>query len=151
VIRPQAQPALADEIATRAHAGVLDKIGEPYIQHPRRVAASFDPITQPVEHCAGLLHDVIEDTDLTADDLLAAGVDPAVVDVVVLMTRREDVADETYYAGIRQHPAALAVKLADIDDNTAPWRVEQLPADKRQRLAEKYRKARAELGADGTN
>ncbi len=140
------QGALAMRIATDAHRGQVDKLGADYIEHPRRVASVFDPTTQPVEHCAAWLHDVVEDSGMSADDLLAAGVDPDVVDVVVLMTRRKDVPDDTYYARIAASPAARAVKLADIGDNTAPWRVEQLAPDLRDRLAKKYGHARELLG-----
>lgn len=70
-----------------------------------------------MEHCAAWLHDVIEDTDATADDLRSSGVLPAIVEVVELLTRRSHVADNVYYERIRIHPAARAVKLADIDAN----------------------------------
>lgn len=136
------QTALAERIATDAHHGQVDKLGADYIGHPRRVASVFDPAMQAVEYCAAMLHDVVEDSGLTADDLLAAGVAPYVVDVVVLLTRRDDVSDDTYYARIAGSPAACAVKLADIGDNTAPWRVEQLPIELRERLAAKYAHAR---------
>ena len=140
------QGALAERIATDAHRGQVDKLGADYIEHPRRVASAFNPATHSVEHCAAWLHDVVEDSGMSADDLLAAGVDPDVVDVVVLMTRRKDVPDDTYYARIAASPAARAVKLADIGDNTAPWRVEQLATDLRDRLAKKYGHARELLG-----
>ena len=55
--------------------------------------------------------------------------------------------DEEYYAAIRANTHARAVKLADIDDNTADWRVAQLDDATRERLAAKYAKARAALGA----
>lgn len=66
------QVARASAIATIAHRGASDKIGEPYIEHPAAVAAHFDPDGEWLEHSAAWLHDVIEDTDITGDDLLAA-------------------------------------------------------------------------------
>ncbi|WP_341953378.1 hypothetical protein [Salinibacterium sp. TMP30] len=141
------QHGIAVGIASIAHRGQTDKLGYDYIDHPARVAESFDWLNQPVEHCAAWLHDVIEDTDITATDLLKAGILPEIVEAVVLLTRREDVADADYYEGIRQHPVALAVKLADIDDNLAEWRFRKLDYDLQVRLSNKYFHARQLLQA----
>jgi (p)ppGpp synthase/HD superfamily hydrolase len=139
---------LAEAIATDAHRGQVDKLGADYISHPRRVAEQFDPELQPDETCVGWLHDVIEDTAVTPDDLLAKGFTPEVVDAVVLLTRRKDVPSEEYYARIRENPVARAVKIADIADNTAPWRTAQLDDETRERLAKKYANALIALGAN---
>ncbi len=139
------QVARAQAIASIAHRGQFDKIGVAYIDHPAAVAAAFDPMTEWREHCAGWLHDVVEDTDITADDLRAAGVDAAVVEVVVLLTRLEGVPKEDYYAAIRVHPAAREVKLADIDHNLDPGRTANLEPEKREKLATKYAAARVAL------
>ncbi|MBH0022661.1 hypothetical protein [Salinibacterium sp. SWN248] len=141
------QHGIAVGIASIAHRGQTDKLGYDYIDHPARVAESFDWLSQPVEHCAAWLHDVIEDTDITASDLLKAGMLPEIVEAVVLLTRREDVADADYYEGIRHHPIALAVKLADIDDNLAEWRFRKLDYDLQVRLSNKYFHARQLLQA----
>ncbi len=143
----RAQAIRAEAIARMAHRKQVDKLREPYIEHPRRIAGTFDPGEQPVEHCAAWLHDVIEDTFLDADDLLAAGIAAEAVEVVRLLGRTEGDADG-YYQRIRQHPAARAVKLADIDDNTLEWRTARLEREERAKLAEKYRKARIALGAE---
>ncbi|MBH0081965.1 hypothetical protein [Salinibacterium sp. SWN167] len=141
------QHGIAVGIASIAHRGQTDKLGYDYIDHPARVAESFDWLNQPVEHCAAWLHDVIEDTDITATDLLKAGMLPEIVEAVVLLTRRADVADADYYERIRQHPVALAVKLADIDDNLAEWRFRKLDYDLQERLSNKYFHARQLLQA----
>ncbi|MBH0052703.1 hypothetical protein I6E74_00790 [Salinibacterium sp. SWN139] len=141
------QHGIAVGIASIAHRGQTDKLGYDYIDHPARVAESFHWLNQPVEHCAAWLHDVIEDTDITATDLLKAGMLPEIVEAVVLLTRREDVADADYYEGIRHHPIALAVKLADIDDNLAEWRFRKLDYDLQVRLSNKYFHARQLLQA----
>ncbi|WP_232333689.1 hypothetical protein [Agromyces laixinhei] len=140
-----AQVALAKGIAFVAHHGQLDQVGAEYIDHPGRVAERFDALTEPVLVAAAWLHDVLEDSDVTAQDLLEAGVQPEVVEIVQLLTRDPDVADDAYYAGIRRHPVARRVKLADIDDNTAPWRVRRLDYAAQVRLTEKYRRAREAL------
>ncbi|WP_235507738.1 hypothetical protein [Agromyces sp. Root1464] len=142
-----AQVALAKGIAFAAHRGQLDQIGAEYIDHPGRVAERFDPVSEPVLVAAAWLHDVLEDTAVTAQNLLEAGVQPEVVEIVQLLTRTPDVSDDAYYARIARHPVARRVKLADLDDNTAPWRVRRLEYDVQVRLAEKYRHAREALSA----
>lgn len=131
-----------------AHRHESDKLDYAYITHPARVAANFDRREQPVEHSAAWLHDVIEDTDISAQDLLDAGIWPEVVEIVELLTRNAEVASEAYYERIRRHPLARAVKLADIADNLEPWRVHKLDPETRVRLVKKYQKARIALGED---
>ncbi len=144
------QAGRASAIATLAHRGQTDKLGYPYIDHPARVASTFDRMLEPVEHCAAWLHDVIEDADVTAQDLVDAGIWPVVVEAVQLLTRDVSVANEDYYERIRVNPFARAVKLADIADNLAPWRVRQLDRETQARLASKYKKALIALGAGGS-
>ena len=143
-----AQVALAKGIAFIAHRGKHDRSGAPYIDHPGRIAERFDPITQTVEAAAAWLHDVLEDTAITAQELFEAGVMPQIVEVVQLLTRTPDITPDEYYARIRRDPVARRVKLADIDDNTARWRLRRLDYDMQLRLVEKYRYARQALGND---
>ena len=143
-----AQVALAKGIAFVAHRGKHDRSGAPYIDHPGRIAERFDPVTEYVEAAAAWLHDVLEDTPVTAQELFEAGVLPDVIDVVQLLTRTPDISPDEYYAAIRQDPVARRVKLADIDDNTARWRLRRLDYDTQLRLVEKYRYARQALGTD---
>ena len=114
------QLARAGAIAVIAHAGQTDKLMVDYIKDPEAVAASFDPTRQTLEHCAALLHDVIEDAaregnlkTISSELLVKAGTHPEVVEIVELLTRREGDGD-AYYERIRANPAARAVKLADI-------------------------------------
>ena len=141
------QAGRASAIAALAHRGQTDKLGYPYIDHPARVATAFDRIFEPVEHCAAWLHDVIEDSDVTAQDLLDAGIWPVVVEAVLLLTRTADVPNADYYELIRGNRFARAVKLADIADNLAPWRVRQLDRETQARLSKKYKKALIALNA----
>lgn len=141
------QVALARGIAFIAHRGQLDRNGAPYIDHPGRIAERFDPATEPVEAAAAWLHDVLEDTPVTAEELFEAGILPHVIEVVRLLTRTPEVSADEYYARLRGHEVARRVKLADIDDNTARWRLRRLDYDTQVRLVEKYRVARRALGA----
>ncbi|WP_235825146.1 hypothetical protein [Agromyces badenianii] len=143
-----AQVSLAKGIAFVAHRGQVDRVGAEYIDHPGRVAERFDPLTDSVSAAAGWLHDVLEDTSVTVQELLEAGVLPEIVEVVQLLTRTPDVADNEYFARIRRHPVARGVKIADIDDNSAPWRVRRLGYEEQVRLAEKYRHAREALDGE---
>ena len=143
-----AQHGRASAIASIAHRGQVDKLGYDYIDHPARVAEAFDWLDEPVAHCAAWLHDVVEDSDITAKDLLSAGILPEIVEVVELLTRRDEVADKAYYERIRMHPIALAVKFADLADNEADWRLRKLDSATQERLSQKYFKARQLLEQD---
>jgi (p)ppGpp synthase/HD superfamily hydrolase len=132
--------AAAKAIATVAHRNQTDKIGVAYIEHPRRVAAGL-AVKDPQHVAVAWLHDVIEDYGVTASDLIAAGISQEVVDAVVLLTRTRENKGDGYYTAIRNNPIALAVKLADIKDNTDPARTARLDADIRARLSDKYERA----------
>lgn len=140
---------IAERIATQAHAGQTDKAGRPYIEHPRRVAAALG--NHPQARAAALLHDVLEDTTVTEEDLASQGVPREVIETVKLLTRSKDVTPETYYATIRREPLALAVKLADIYDNLDPDRRAALPQADQARLQRKYETALAALGLPGAS
>lgn len=129
----------AMKIAYRAHHGQVDKGGIPYIFHPFHLA---EQMTDEYTTCVALLHDVVEDTDVTLEALSA--VFPAeVVEAVALLTHRPGDDYLQYVAAIRENPIARAVKLADIAHNSDTTRLEttadNLAAQKR--LHEKYSKA----------
>ena len=143
-----AQVSLAKGIAFVAHRGQVDRVGAAYIDHPGRVAERFDPVGDPIAAASAWLHEVLEGTVVTAQELLEAGVLPEIVEVVHLLTRTPDVADDEFHARIRRHPVARRVKLAAIDDNAAPWRMRRLDYDTQVVLGERYRQAREFLGED---
>lgn len=131
----------AKDIATKAHEGQVDKAGMPYIDHSRRVAERVAQVDgRPEAIAVAWLHDVVEDTATTLDDLRAGEFSEYVVAAVDAMTRRPDEGDE-YYRRIAADDLALVVKLADIWDNTDPDRVARLDEQDRARLQEKYRHA----------
>jgi (p)ppGpp synthase/HD superfamily hydrolase len=135
---------LAEQIARQAHDGVTDDAGRPYIEHPTRVAAR---LTDPELRAAAWLHDVVEDTDWTADRLLEAGVPHRVVDAVIAVTRHPGQEDDVYYAQVAASSDGTAVKQADIADNTDPNRLALLKPARREHFEAKYAKALAAIAA----
>ncbi|MGW8724768.1 HD domain-containing protein [Streptomyces sp. NPDC055808] len=138
--------AEADDFASRAHEGQVDKLGVPYVEHVRAVAAGLVPFGDDLV-MAGLLHDVIEDTGWTAERLRAAGVPPQVVSVVEAVTNQDGVPYEAKIRRITADRDATLVKIADNAHNSRPDRTGGLPPDLRTRLAVKYRAARDLLWA----
>ena len=137
----------AEELATRAHAGQVDKSGRPYIGHPARVAARTRAHGGgDVIEVVAWLHDVVEDTAVTVNEVEKA-FGPEIARAVDAITRHStDVGDE-YYHRVSANPIALAVKRADIEDNLDPERTTQLDPETRQRLAAKYAHALSVLEA----
>lgn len=140
----------AQSIATAAHEGQTDKAGAPYIDHPRRVAirvCDYAPKGRTeVAQAVAWLHDVVEDSNITLQDL-AQEFPPEVVAAVEAITHRPLEAREDYYQRVAANDLARAVKLADIEDNSDPARLQLLDNDTCQRLQDKYAKARAALAA----
>jgi (p)ppGpp synthase/HD superfamily hydrolase len=129
---PEAVVALAEGLARRYHAGQVDRVGAPYIDHPRAVAGLLAGCPD-TWRAAAWLHDVLEHTGATAADLAAAGVPPEVVRLVGLLSRRpgEDYLD--YVGRVCADPAAVRIKLADVVHNMDPARDHGPPPDKRIR------------------
>ncbi|GLW71078.1 hypothetical protein Kpho02_33770 [Kitasatospora phosalacinea] len=141
---PFLTPDEVDALAARAHEGQYDRIGVPYVEHVRAVAAGVAPFGAGLR-MAALLHDVLEDTPLTAEDLLAAGVPAAVVATVRRVTRTPGADYRTMLLDVATDQAAALVKIADNAHNSRADRAALLPAADRARLAERYRAARAVL------
>lgn len=117
-------------IAYEAHAGQVDKSGVPYLYHPIHVA---EQMTEEATTVAALLHDVVEDTEMTLDDLREAGISPEVVDALALLTHAPGVPYLDYVQAIGKNPIARAVKLADLQHNSDPTRMkEQTPQWKKK-------------------
>ena len=127
-------------LAYAAHHGQTDKCGVPYIFHPCHLAEQME---DEVSCCVALLHDVVEDTLVTLEDL-AAAFPPAVTEAVGLLTHREGVPYEDYLRAIAQNPVARRVKLADIAHNSDQSRMAgggHISSEQRQRLKTKYERA----------
>ena len=105
------------QFALPAHLGQTDKAGAPYILHPLRLALSLQ---SEAEQVTALLHDVIEDSGTTLEDLAEAGFSAEVVEAVRCLTKLDGAPDgpgSDYLRGIAANPLARAVKLADLRDN----------------------------------
>ena len=133
----------AMHVAYNAHHGQLDKSGAPYIFHPIHLAEQMD---DEISCCAALLHDVVEDTDVTLDDL-RKDFPEEVVEAVRLLTHLDGVPDEEYLLAIRENPIALKVKLADNAHNGNQTRCccGNVSEEKLALWRKKYAKARAIL------
>lgn len=134
---------MAYKIAFKAHAGQYDKAGQPYIQHPAYVASQMK---SDDERMVALLHDVIEDTPLTLDDLRQKGFSDEVVNAVYAITkvRGEDYAD--YLNRVRGNRLACSVKIADLLHNSDLSRLSEIKQMDYERV-EKYKHALAYLQA----
>lgn len=124
-----------------AHKDQVDKSGLPYVFHPFHLAMEM---TDELSTVVALLHDVIEDTDYTLQDLENMGFPPAVLDAIDLMTHREGVPYMEYVAAIQTNPLARIVKMADLRHNSNIARVDN-PTEKDYARVEKYRQAMALL------
>ena len=111
------------EIAVRVHKGQVDKNGIAYILHPMAVAAQLDTLELKT---IAILHDTIEDTEVTAEYLLEKGIPKRSVDAVQLLSKPEDEEYESYLRRVKKNPLAKAVKLADLAHNTSPERASGL-------------------------
>jgi (p)ppGpp synthase/HD superfamily hydrolase len=134
----------AYRLAERHHAGQVDKLGAPYLDHVVRVAGRVAHLGP--EHIAvALLHDVLEDTPATIRDLIAEGIPVPVVEAVLLLTKTGG-PNADYYARVRANEVARAVKLADVADNSDPARLGLITDTvTRERLTTKYARAVAAL------
>lgn len=109
------------KLCFEAHKDQLDKSGMPYVFHPFHLA---EQMTDENTTTVALLHDVIEDTDYTLDDLRKLGFTEEVVSAVALMTHADGVPYMDYVAEIKKNPIAKAVKLADLRHNSDTSRLD---------------------------
>lgn len=135
---------LAEIIAVQAHAGQIDKSGYPYIGHCNRVA---DRVIGDTEKAIAWLHDTLEDTTVTEQDLRAC-FSTVIVDAVVALTHPRNEPNTIYWARVKANELARYVKLADIEDNLDPIRLQNLDAETVSRLVAKYEKARMVLNGN---
>lgn len=127
----------AMKIAYKAHHGQVDKGGIPYIFHPYHLAEQMpDEFTT----CVALLHDVVEDTDVTLEELKRTFPDE-VIEAVAVMTHGKDEPYLDYVRRVSKNPIAKIVKLADLRHNSDETRLENASEATLTYFREKYRKA----------
>lgn len=136
----------AIQLARRAHEGQLDKAGRPYIAHPLRVMGY---VKGEHERMTAVLHDVVEDTEVTLDDLSAAGCPADVLDAVAAISKHPGEPQADYLTRVMANPMALVVKRADIADNMSAERLGLLDRPTRERLQVKYEAALRQLDGEG--
>ena len=133
----QSQSEKAYEIAKRAHLGQVDKAGEDYIKHPEKVA-SF--VKTDEEKAVAYLHDVIEDTELTLEDLCEYSFSNEVIEAVDIITKKRGEDYQSYLNSVKKNKLARAVKLADLRHNSDLTRLIKV-TEKDIKRKEKYQKA----------
>ena len=134
---------LEDAIAltVRAHRGQKDKADAPYILHPLRVMLRMQ---SDVEMMTAVLHDVVEDTGHTLEDLRQAGYPESVLAALDCLTRREGESYEEFIERIKPNPLARRVKVADLEDNMDLRRIAQ-PQERDMERLKKYWQAWSNL------
>lgn len=105
---------IALELAVEKHKNQTDKAGNPYILHPLHV---MENVNSKDGKIVAILHDIIEDTDITEDYLLKIGLSKRIIDAVVALTRSEDMDYQEYIKNLSSNPLAKEVKLADLEHN----------------------------------
>lgn len=128
-------------LALKAHAGQFDKAGKPYILHPLRLMLQFADETRQT---VALLHDVLEDSSTTTDDLRAAGFSDEIIEAVIALTRQANESYEAFIQRVKHNDIARSVKLADLADNLDLTRLTDPSEVKPQRIA-RYIRALADL------
>ena len=103
------------KLSFEAHKDQVDKSGMPYVYHPFHLAEQMKAEETTI---VALLHDVVEDTDYTLNDIKAMGYPDSVIDALALMTHDKSVPYMDYVAKIKSNPIAKAVKLADLNHNS---------------------------------
>lgn len=136
-------PGLEDAIAlaVQAHRGQRDKAGQTYILHPLRVMLRLET---DAERMVAVLHDVVEDSAWTLEQLRALGYPEEVLGALDCLTKREGESYEAFIERVRPHALARRVKLADLEDNMDVRRLVAVTPKDAERLA-RYRAAWARL------
>ena len=125
------------KLCFEAHKEQIDKSGMPYVFHPFHLAEQMQSEETTV---VALLHDLVEDTDYTIEDLTSMGFGKAITDAIALITHTDGVAYMDYVRKIKNNPIAKAVKLADLKHNSDLTRLD-IVDEKALNRKEKYLKA----------
>ena len=124
-------------ISFEAHKNQTDKSGMPYVYHPFHLA---EQMKDEYSTCVALLHDVVEDSETSLNDLIEEGFPKEVTDAIALMTHDERVPYLEYVAEIKNNPIARVVKLADLRHNSDLSRLDKIDEKTNERV-KKYKQA----------
>jgi len=111
---------IALSLAINKHRGQRDSDGAPYVLHLIRVMMRC---RDPQAKQAGVLHDILEDTQTNVQELVSAGIDPQVIEAVKRLTHAPSIPYVQYIESLSSDPIATEVKLADLEDNYSIGRV----------------------------
>ncbi len=125
------------KLSFMAHKNQVDKSGMPYVYHPFHLAEQMETEDTVI---VALLHDVVEDTDYTLEDIRGMGFPEQVIEALALMTHDKSVPYMDYVAKIKNNPIAKAVKLADLKHNSDLSRLD-IVDEKSVKRIEKYKQA----------
>ncbi|MBP0019585.1 MAG: GTP pyrophosphokinase [Cyanobacteria bacterium SBLK] len=130
-------------LAKKAHAGQIDKAGKPYINHPLRVMTALEGLDEKI---VGVLHDTIEDSDLTLADLDRFGFPDSIIQAIDSLSKRPQENYDDYLTRVMGNPLALKVKIADMTDNANLNRIAN-PTERDYQRQAKYIKTLPKLRA----
>lgn len=136
IYTPMTKKAL--QICFDAHKGQVDKEGVPYVFHPFHLAEQMD---SEESICVALLHDTIEDSDYTLDDLRKYGFTEPVIEAVSLLTHDKHVPYFDYVRALKPNALARKVKLADLAHNSDATRLRSVPTERDIKRHQKYKEA----------
>ncbi|MFF2529157.1 HD domain-containing protein [Brevibacillus sp. NPDC058079] len=128
-------------IATQAHEGQVDKGGNPYILHPLRIMLKMSTVETMI---SAVLHDVLEDTDVTVEELRNEGFSEEIIAAVIALTRNDDETYMEFVGRTKQNSIARLVKLGDLEDNSDLSRIPE-PTEKDLERLLRYKRAIKEL------
>jgi hypothetical protein len=132
------------KIAIDAHNGQVDKAGSPYILHPIRLMLKMK---DEKSMSAAILHDVVEDSDISEGDLRSRGIPDEVIKAVLCLTKKENESYDLFVERVLKNKIAIQVKIADIEDNINTLRLPNLSNEDLKRLR-KYHSAWKKLKAN---
>ncbi len=127
----------AMNIAFKAHLNQVDKNGYPYIAHPIHLAETMSSESATI---VALLHDVVEDSEVTFDDIKNFGFSIEIIEALKLLTHDKNADYTEYIKNINSNPLAKEVKIADLKHNMDLTRIENV-SEKDIARASKYKKA----------
>ncbi|ERK44982.1 HD domain-containing protein [Faecalitalea cylindroides] len=121
-------------LAKKAHLGQKDKGGNDYIEHPKAVASMMDT---DIEKAVAYLHDVVEDTNISFDDLKEYGFPNQIIEALKALTKQKNESYDVYIDRVIRNPIAKKVKLADMKHNSDITRIKN-PSQKDYDRCQKY-------------